>query len=302
MKLSDKFLYELLFATQDRFFKPEGQPPVPFNGVIIGHTNFHEFNMFMGNESFEALRSRTTFIEMPLSVTFKEEQKIYDLTYANDTRHWDPNKKHLSHVAPHSLELLSLVAVMTRLYQSKQNPNLSLLQKALIYAGRADSGVDNNMAKTILDEFEFVKPSEGTFGLDPRFIQNVFENTEHFQINEYAANIQRLHDEQSEPTMLTSIALNNPCVTPLDLYLRLEHALKDLFATNKNVLNHYLTKVSASGQELDFRADRQRRLHGGITRRHHRAEHLEEIHRPCTGLCPQYYSETRCYPGGCSAR
>ncbi|VAX06566.1 hypothetical protein MNBD_GAMMA26-270 [hydrothermal vent metagenome] len=243
LKLSDKFLYELLFATQDRFFKPEGQPPVPFNGVIIGHTNFHEFNMFMGNESFEALRSRTTFIEMPLSVTFKEEQKIYDLTYSNDYRNWSSKKKHVAHVAPHSIEMLSLVAVMTRLYQSKQNPNLSLLQKALIYAGRADSGVDNNMAKAILDEFEFVKPSEGTFGLDPRFIQNVFENTEHFQINEFAANIQRLEDEKSEPTMLTSIALNNPCVSPLDLYLRMENAIKDAFATNKNVLNHYLTKI-----------------------------------------------------------
>ncbi len=243
LKLSDKFLYELLFATQDRFFKPEGQPPVPFNGVIIGHTNFHEYNMFMGNDTFEALRSRTTFIEMPLSVTFKDEQKIYDLTYSNDYRNWNSSKKHLAHVAPHSIELLSLVSVMTRLYQSKQNPNLSLLQKALIYAGRADSGVDNNMAKAILDEFEYVKPSEGAFGLDPRFIQNVFENTEHFQINEYAANIQRLEDEQSEPTMLTSIALNNPCVSPLDLYIRMENSIKEAFATNKSLLNHYLTKI-----------------------------------------------------------
>ena len=75
LKLSDRFLYELLFATQDRFFKPEGQPPVPFNGVIIGHTNFHEYNMFMANETFEALRSRTTFIEMPLSVNFKDEDR-----------------------------------------------------------------------------------------------------------------------------------------------------------------------------------------------------------------------------------
>jgi len=252
LKLSDKFLYELLFATQDRFFKPEGQPPVPFNGVIIGHTNFHEFNMFIGNESFEALRSRTTFIEMPLSVTFKEEQKIYDITYSNEYRNWSDKKKHVAHVAPHSIEMLSLVAVMTRLYQSKQNPNLSLLQKALIYAGRADSGVDNNMAKAILDEFEFIKPSEGTFGLDPRFIQNIFENTEHFQINEFAANTQRLEDEKSEPTMLTSIALNNPCVSPLDLYMRMENAVKDAFATNKNVLNHYLTKILPQAKSWIF--------------------------------------------------
>jgi serine protein kinase len=243
LKLSDRFLYELLFATQDRFFKPEGQPPIPFNGVIIGHTNFHEYNMFMANETFEALRSRTTFIEMPLSVHFKDEEKIYAFTYANEQRSWAQEKKHVAHVAPHSLEFLSLVAAMTRLYESKQNPNLTLLQKALIYAGRADSGVDINMARTMLEEFEFVKPSEGTFGLDPRFIQNVFENTEHFQINEYAANINRLRAEKGEPAMITSIALQNPCVAPMDLYLRMEYSLKESFANNKAKLGHIVEKI-----------------------------------------------------------
>lgn len=243
LKLSDRFLYELLFATQDRFFKPEGQPPIPFNGVIIGHTNFHEFNMFMGNETFEALRSRTTFIEMPLSVNFKDEEKIYSFTYSNENRRWNDEKKHQGHVAPHSLEFLSLMASMTRLYESKQNPNLSLLQKALVYAGRADSGVDNNMSKTILDEFSFVKPSEGTFGLDPRFIQNVFEKTEHVQINEYQANIQKLQSEDNDPALLTSIALRNPCVTPLDLYVQMETMLKESFASNKTKLSHYVEKT-----------------------------------------------------------
>ena len=243
LKLSDKFLYELLFATQDRFFKPEGQPPIPFNGVIIGHTNFHEFNMFMENASFEALRSRTTFIEMPLSVDFKQEQMIYEFTYSNSHRNWKKEKQHLAHIAPHSLTLLSLMAVMSRLYESKQNPNMTLLQKALIYAGRADSGVDNNMARMILDEFAFIKPSEGTFGLDPRFIQNVFENTEHFQINEFAANLQRLMQESGDHAMLTSIALENPCVSPLDLYVRMEHSIKESYAQQKTKLNHYVEKI-----------------------------------------------------------
>lgn len=252
LKLSDKFLYELLFATQDRFFKPEGQPPIPFNGVIIGHTNFHEFNMFNDNESFEALRSRTTFIEMPLSVNFKDEERIYSFTYSNGARNWSKARKHMCHAAPHSLEFLSLVASMSRLYESKQNPNLSLLQKALIYAGRADSGVDNNMAKQILDEFEFVKPTEGTFGLDPRFIQNIWENTEHFQINEYAANIQKLREESGDHAMLTSIALENPCATPLDLYVRMERAIKDLFANNKVKLSHYAEKIMPQAKHWIF--------------------------------------------------
>ncbi len=252
LKLSDRFLYELLFATQDRFFKPEGQPPIPFNGVIIGHTNFHEYNMFLANEAFEALRSRTTFIEMPLSVHFKDEERIYAYTYSNERRGWSPQKKFVAHTAPHSLEFLSLVAVMTRLYESKQNPNLTLLQKALIYAGRADSGVDNNMARTILEEFEYVRPSEGTFGLDPRFIQNVFERTEHFQINEYQANLRRLREEEGEPALLTSIALRNPCVTPLDLYLRMENSIKETFASNKTRLRHYVEKVLPQAKRWIF--------------------------------------------------
>ncbi len=252
LKLSDKFLYELLFATQDRFFKPEGQAPIPFNGVIIGHTNFHEYNMFMGNPTFEALRSRTTFIEMPLSVNYKQEEQIYAFTYSNEVRKWSKKKKHQAHIAPHSLAFLSLVAVMSRLYASKQNENLSLLQKALIYAGRADSGVDNNMAKMILEEFEFVKPSEGTFGLDPRFIQNIIEYTDHFQISEYAANINQLSSESGDHALLTSVALQNPCVTPLDLYVRLESALKDLFATEKSKLSHYVEKITPQAKNWIF--------------------------------------------------
>lgn len=252
LKLADKFLYELLFATQDRFFKPEGQAPIPFNGVIIGHTNFHEYNMFMGNPTFEALRSRTTFIEMPLSVNYKQEELIYSYTYSNEARSWHKDKKHQAHIAPHSLSFLSLVAVMSRLYASKQNENLSLLQKALIYAGRADSGVDNNMAKMILEEFEYVKPSEGTFGLDPRFIQNIIENTEHFQISEYAANINQLAGESGDHALLTSVALQNPCVTPLDLYVRLESALKEMFATEKTRLSHYVEKITPLAKNWIF--------------------------------------------------
>lgn len=252
LKLSDKFLYELLFATQDRFFKPEGQSPIPFNGVIIGHTNFHEFNMFMSNPTFEALRSRTTFIEMPLSVNYKQEEQIYAFTYSNEVRGWNKKKKHQSHVAPHSLAFLSLVAVMSRLYGSKQNENLSILQKALIYAGRADSGVDNNMSKMILEEFEYVRPSEGTFGLDPRFIQNVVEYTDHFQISEYAANINKLKEESGDHAMLTSIALQNPCITPLDLYVRLEHALKEIFAADKTKLSHYVEKITPQAKNWIF--------------------------------------------------
>jgi serine protein kinase len=243
LKLSDKFLYELLFATHDRFFKPEGQAPIPFNGVIIGHTNFHEYTMFMENNSFEALRTRTVIIEMPFSTNFKEEEHIYTNTYSNEKRLWTPEKKHVAHTSPHSLEFLSLASVMSRLYPSRENKNLSLLQKALLYAGRVDTKVDSNMAKKVIEEFTFEKPSEGTFGLDPRFIQNVFETAEHFQINEFLATVEKMKEEGGESSLLGSISLSNPCVTPMDLFLRAENMIKDTYASQKTTLSKLIEKV-----------------------------------------------------------
>ena len=252
LKLSDRFLYELLFATHDRFFKPEGQPPIPFNGVIIGHTNFHEYEMFQQNEAFEALRKRTVFIEMPFSTDFREEEKIYSFTYSNAARNWSSEKRHTAHVAPHSLQLLSLISVMSRLYESKKNKDLSLLQKALIYAGRVDSGADRNMAESIIREFQYSKPSEGTFGLDPRFIQNCFETTEHFQINEFLANIAKLKDDGGEKSMLDSISMRNPCATPLDLLVKMESDIKENYANNRAQLSKYVEKVIPQAKKWIF--------------------------------------------------
>jgi serine protein kinase len=241
LKLSDKFLYELLFATQDRFFKPEGQPPIPFNGLLIGHTNYHEYNQFLTNNSFEALRSRTNFIEMPLSINFLEEAKIYKLTYDNDVRNWDTGKRNIAHIAPYTFQMMALTAVLTRIYTSKQNPHIELLAKALIHAGRADSGLDSNMAKMILEEFEFNTPSEGTFGLDPRFMQNVFENTEHKHLLEYNANMKELSKSDMDESLFSSLSLQNPCVTPIDLYVNLEHFILKMF--KEGTLDKYVNKI-----------------------------------------------------------
>ena len=86
----------------------------------------------------------------------------------------------------------------------------------------------------------------------PRFIQNIFENTEHFQINEYAANIKQLEQESGDHALLTSIALQNPCVTPLDLYLRLENGIKDSFANQKTKLSHYVEKILPQAKSWIF--------------------------------------------------
>jgi len=248
LKLSERFLYDMLFATQDRFIKPEGQPPIPFNGIIIGHTNFHEYEEFLTNPRFEALRSRTVFIEMPLSLDFREEQKIYDLTYSNEARQWNPNRKNIAHVAPHALQFASLVAVMSRLMKSKRYQSISLIQKALVYAGRTDSGVDNNSAKALMEEFKHAMPAEGTRGLDPRFIQNAFETTEHFRRTEHEANLRRLQDESHRDLdMLSTAAMKNSCVTPTDLFVRIRTSLNEQFTGER--LRRYQDEIMPAAEK-----------------------------------------------------
>jgi serine protein kinase len=254
LKLDSQYLYELIFATADRFFKPEGQPPIPFNGIIIGHTNFHEYNMFQQNDVFEALRSRSTFIEMPLSVNFMDEERIYELTYSNESRNWSKEKKNTAHTAPHSLAFLALTAVMTRLHQSQKHPTLSALQKALVYAGRTDNQIDNNTARTIQEEYKWRRPSEGTFGIDPRLIQDVFEITEHDQRHEHSANRAKLVEEadQTDGSILDSLALENPCVSSVDLYFALEATVKEKFANNKEKLSEYVNNILPEARKWIF--------------------------------------------------
>ena len=198
----------------------------------------------MGNQSFEALRSRTTFIEMPLSINYKEEKHIYTNVYSNETRNWSEKNKNIAHVSPHVFDLISIVAAMSRVLPSKKGGDkVSLLQKALIHAGNAESGVDNNLAELIIEEFEYNDKSEGTFGLDPRFMQNVFEKTEHAQITEYNANIEKLKEVKDDESFASSISLENPCITPMDIYIKLEHTIKEIFAKDRTTLDKYMNEV-----------------------------------------------------------
>ena len=57
------------------------------------------------------------------------------------------------------------------------------------------------------------------------------------------ANIDKMKKDGDESSMLTSIALRNPCITPLDLLVRLEHYIKELFANQKSRKNQYIEKI-----------------------------------------------------------
>ncbi|MEK6704989.1 MAG: serine protein kinase, partial [Bdellovibrionota bacterium] len=128
LKLDVAFLYDLLGASQEHKIKPKKFPQTDIDEVIIGHTNEPEFRKLQNNEFMEALRDRTVKIDVPYITKLKEEIKIYE-------KDFNANKIKGKHIAPHTIEMAAMWAILTRLEQPKK-ANLTLLQKLKLYDGK----------------------------------------------------------------------------------------------------------------------------------------------------------------------
>ena len=112
LKLDVAFLYDLLGASQEHKIKPKKFPQTDIDEVIIGHTNEPEYKKLENNEFMEALRDRTVKIDIPYITKLAEEQKIYEKDF---------NARAIKgkHIAPHTLEMAAMWAVLTRLEEPK---------------------------------------------------------------------------------------------------------------------------------------------------------------------------------------
>jgi serine protein kinase len=164
LKLDVAFLYDLLGATQEHLIKPKKFAQTDIDEVIIGHTNEAEYRKLLSNEFMEALRDRTVKIDIPYITKPSEEVRIYQKDY-------DPKRIRGKHVAPHTLEMASSWAVLTRLEEPKKH-NLSLLQKMKLYDGKTLAGFNQDNIKELRKEAE----REGMDGISPRFIQDKISN------------------------------------------------------------------------------------------------------------------------------
>ena len=160
LKLDVAFLYELLGATQEKTIKPKKFAQTDLDTVIIGHTNEAEFNKLKSNEFMEALRDRTIRIDIPYNLRLKEEIKVYQKLFTPESLG--------THIAPHTLEVAAVWAILTRLEQP-QDIKLTLLQKALLYDGRTVKDFEPAKVKDMMK----MAVSEGLRGVSPRFIQNI---------------------------------------------------------------------------------------------------------------------------------
>ncbi len=163
LKLDVAFLYDLLGATQEHKIKPKKFAQTDIDEVIIGHTNEAEYRKLLNNEFMEALRDRTVKVDIPYITRVSEEVKIYVKDYTA--------RKVGKHVAPHTLYVAALWAVLTRLEPPKKH-NLNELQKAKLYDGKTLPGFTQDNIKELRKE----TIREGLDGISPRYVQDKISN------------------------------------------------------------------------------------------------------------------------------
>ena len=163
LKLAQEFLYDLLGASQERSIKPKKFSQIAIDTCIIGHTNLPEYEKLKANMSMEALRDRTVKIDVPYLLRWSDEIKVLKQDYNTG--------KVKQHIAPHTIEIAALWAILTRL-QDDKDTKLTLVKKAKLYDGKALPGFTEDTVKEHRDKY----PNEGMKGVSARYVQDKISN------------------------------------------------------------------------------------------------------------------------------
>ncbi|WP_237068577.1 PrkA family serine protein kinase [Microbulbifer guangxiensis] len=173
-----KVLHPLLTATQEgNYNSTEGLGSIPFNGVILAHSNESEWQSFRNNRNNEAFLDRIYIVKVPYCVRVQEEIKIYKKLLEHSSLSKAP-------CAPDTLRMLAQFSVLSRI---KDPENSSLFSKMRIYDGENLKDTDPK-AKTIQEYRDNAGVDEGMNGLSTRFAFKILSKVFNFDATEVAAN------------------------------------------------------------------------------------------------------------------
>ncbi|SCK21226.1 PrkA family serine protein kinase [Vogesella sp. LIG4] len=173
-----KVLHPLLTATQEGNFKgTEGFGAIPFDGIILAHSNESEWKQFRNNKNNEAFLDRIYIVKVPYCLRVTEEIKIYDKLLRNSSLSGSP-------CAPGTLKMMGQFAVLSRL---KDPENSSLYSKMQVYDGENLKDTDPK-AKSLQEYRDFAGVDEGMNGLSTRFAYKILSKVFNFDHTEVAAN------------------------------------------------------------------------------------------------------------------
>ena len=172
-----KVLHPLLTATQEgNYIGTETLGPIPFNGIILAHSNEAEWQVFKANKNNEAFLDRICVITVPYCLRVTEEVQIYKKLLRESQLDRSP-------CAPETLEMLGRFCVLTRL---KEHENSNLYSKMRVYDGEKLSDTDPK-AKTLQEYKDAAGVDEGMTGLSTRFAYKTLSETFNFDHSEIAA-------------------------------------------------------------------------------------------------------------------
>ncbi len=172
-----KMLHPLLTATQDgTYVGTENVGALPYQGIIIAHSNEAEWQTFRANKNNEAFLDRICVVQVPYCLRVTEEKKIYQKLLSTSEVMQAP-------CAPGTLRMLARFSVLSRL---KEHENSSPFSKMRVYDGESLKDTDPN-AKTIQEYRDTAGVTEGMEGMSTRFAFKVLSETFNYDTHEVAA-------------------------------------------------------------------------------------------------------------------
>jgi serine protein kinase len=233
-----KVLHPLLTATQEGNYKgTEGFGAIPFDGLVLAHSNEAEWLTFKNNRNNEAFLDRIYIVKVPYSLRVADEIHIYEKLLMNSSLSKAP-------CAPDTLKMLAQFTVLSRL---KEPENSSIFSKMRVYDGENLKDTDPK-AKSIQEYRDFAGVDEGLTGLSTRFAFKILSRVFNFDHREVAANPvhlmyvleQQIEQEQFAPEVA-------------DRYMRyLKEFLSPRYAEfiGKEIQTAYLESYSEYGQNI----------------------------------------------------
>ncbi len=233
-----KVLHPLLTATQEGNFKgTEGFGAIPFDGIVLAHSNESEWKAFRNNKNNEAFLDRIYIVKVPYCLRISEEVKIYEKLLRNSS---------LAEAAcaPGTLKMLGQFAVLTRL---KDAEGVQPFSKMLAYDGDNLKDTDPK-AKPYSELRDAAGVDEGMSGVSTRFAYKILSKVFNFDAAEVAANpvhLMYVLEQQIEREQF-----------PAEVEARFVSYIKELLAPRyaeflgKEIQTAYLESYSEYGQNI----------------------------------------------------
>jgi serine protein kinase len=219
LKTDEKFLYVLLTLSQEQNIKTGRFSMIYADEVVVSHTNEHEYQAFVGNKKSEALQDRIILAKVPYNLRVSDEVKIYEKLLKQSALQ-------NVHIAPYTLRIASVFAILTRLEQSKK-AGMSSMKKLRLYDGEDIEDFKQKDIKELQEE----AIREGMDGISPRYVINRLSNA--------------------------LVKQNVTCINPIDALRALKDGLDQHTSITREERDRYLNFIHEARKEYDEMAKKE---------------------------------------------